>query len=1101
MPKSNTLSLTRIFLYNWHRFSNHVIPVTNDLYITGENGTGKSTILDALQLVLIGNATQVHFNQAAQNDRTRSTRSIGTYTLAKIDEVYLRNNNTVSYIVLEFTDDMNQDKQSVGVCIETNADRSTERTHFLLAEALNPDLYVVEGIGRDRRSLRPILKSRRSPAIFDQNEITRYQGELLNRLGGLNTLFFELLGQALTFKPIYNVHDFVAKMILQPYRIDLTPMQEAQRDLREVEHLAEVVKTQIKALQDIVEKQDKLCCLRQQHMASTILLALFQLEEIKNTLKRTENQIASRNKELLAVTTSLQTIEDNIKETEDKREAAQKRLLQNDSKQQRDTLTEAIKDGQERVREIQQRWDNLKTRMETLSSNLRIVIKSDVLADDGLKVIKSLFTAIVNPTPAAVIPEEVLSAIEQSNLILKDIHTQKQESLYELKRKIIELQAQQAPLQKIKDRLEQENAIQYPPHVERLRAYITQRLGVRPSLVCELLNIPDERWQNAVEAQLGPRRFNLVVPPEHFNRALQVLDDARARQRIYHVGLLDLERLQEDGLRPAQSGSLAEKVETREEAIRPYIDMVLGNIITCETLEDLRRHRRAITAEVMVYNEATAYAIDPQSYRPLCIGSRAKQSQLADVTRDLKDIEQQLKQLVPQEKYDSEFLRTLERISNLLLIVQPILSEPLDESPILARIAEQEKQLRALNLVEVKDLEDTIEDCKRKIREWQKEHDALIKKQGGIEKSKEKLEDDKKNSQNDFDAKSTELEQHRALTSDAFIEAEKMQSHYQKQTRKDAVVAIEDQKTKLNTEIEEKKKQLFASTLLYNTNYPPGVAQDNMEHEPFYRNERQRLEETELSTKEELIKKVRRQTEDQLRQDILHKLAEQVEKARKALGRINSILATTTFHGKSYHLIHPVNELRRGYYDIIQASASLGKDSLYESTFYQEYQETCDLFFDILLRTPRTPDEQKEQDQLVDYRNYLKYDIETTNADGRKTSLAKTLLDRSGGETQTPFYVAIAASFASLYKVGEQLRRPTIRLAIFDEAFSKMDQRYIESALEIFRRFNLQIIVATPPDRTPYLGPKMHTSLALVLQDDIVRIETLQRYLDELPEN
>lgn len=97
--------------------------------------------------------------------------------------------------------------------------------------------------------------------------------------------------------------------------------------------------------------------------------------------------------------------------------------------------------------------------------------------------------------------------------------------------------------------------------------------------------------------------------------------------------------------------------------------------------------------------------------------------------------------------------------------------------------------------------------------------------------------------------------------------------------------------------------------------------------------------------------------------------------------------------------------------------------------------------------------------------NYLSYDIHISNPDGRITSLARTLLQRSGGETQTPFYVAIAASFASLYKVGEQLRRPTIRLAIFDEAFSKMDQRYIESALEIFRRFNLQIIAATPPDR------------------------------------
>jgi hypothetical protein len=45
-----------------------------------------------------------------------------------------------------------------------------------------------------------------------------------------------------------------------------------------------------------------------------------------------------------------------------------------------------------------------------------------------------------------------------------------------------------------------------------------------------------------------------------------------------------------------------------------------------------------------------------------------------------------------------------------------------------------------------------------------------------------------------------------------------------------------------------------------------------------------------------------------------------------------------------------------GELQIHQIPFTLGKDSLYESTFYQEHLEICDCFFDILLHTPDTED-------------------------------------------------------------------------------------------------------------------------------------------------
>jgi uncharacterized protein YPO0396 len=104
----------------------------------------------------------------------------------------------------------------------------------------------------------------------------------------------------------------------------------------------------------------------------------------------------------------------------------------------------------------------------------------------------------------------------------------------------------------------------------------------------------------------------------------------------------------------------------------------------------------------------------------------------------------------------------------------------------------------------------------------------------------------------------------------------------------------------------------------------------------------------------------------------------------------------------------------------------------------------------------------------------------------------------SGGETQTPFYVTIAASFAQLYHINERHQRPTIRLVAFDEAFSKMDQDRIGATLELLQSFGLQIITATPLERCEYLVPHICTNLVLTAVGDTVLVEPYRNYAARL---
>ena len=84
----------------------------------------------------------------------------------------------------------------------------------------------------------------------------------------------------------------------------------------------------------------------------------------------------------------------------------------------------------------------------------------------------------------------------------------------------------------------------------------------------------------------------------------------------------------------------------------------------------------------------------------------------------------------------------------------------------------------------------------------------------------------------------------------------------------------------------------------------------------------------------------------------------------------------------------------------------------------------------------------------------------------------QTLNTKSGGETQTPFYIAVLASFAQLYRTSDATSfGNTVRLVVFDEAFNKMDSDRITESVRLLRKMGLQAIVCTPPDKVADIMP------------------------------
>lgn len=142
-----------------------------------------------------------------------------------------------------------------------------------------------------------------------------------------------------------------------------------------------------------------------------------------------------------------------------------------------------------------------------------------------------------------------------------------------------------------------------------------------------------------------------------------------------------------------------------------------------------------------------------------------------------------------------------------------------------------------------------------------------------------------------------------------------------------------------------------------------------------------------------------------------------------------------------------------------------------DTRFLDKYQDVMEDLFKQIVDTSSTNDTSNELlsniEKYTDYRSYLDFDLIVYNIDTKEEQrLSKMIKKKSGGETQTPFYIAVLASFAQLYHVNEtgELAN-TSRLIIFDEAFSKMDRGRIKEAVRLLRKFNLQVIISCPTDK------------------------------------
>lgn len=1041
--------MTKIRLINWHYFVNETIDINGSFLLSGENKAGKSTIIDAVQYVLTTDPRK--FNKAANE---KSKRDLKGYVRCKTgaegqNYKYKSSDNIISYVAVEFYDDKTNRNFVIGVKIDSPDENTTPSVKWYVVEGCIKDITFLTG-NRPSTDNELKIRDKKLPLIHQQREA---KSQIMRRLGNLNERFFSLLPLSVAFKPMEDVKEFIYKFILEEHSIDIVPLQNSIRSLDELSQLMKDVEKRISQLDVILQLNNNIESNEMDSAVNDILLIIAEIESKNNIISNIEREIRL-NKSKIAEAEERFNISD----------------AQYQSKSSEISDLKAAMDTGEcacLIRECENALERCKGNLASAEKQLdkiKVCIRQvketqKALSGSGIEDIDAgIFSDPDCDTSLRIETAERLK--EKTDMLLKEYRPKEYETSNEIKKITDCIEKLENEVRQLKN-----NKKSYPEDTVGLKAAVEEefsKAGIRSHayILCDLIEINDSLWQGAVEGYLNTQKFYIIVEPRYYDIAAQVYD--RVKKKISGVGLVNTLKIPVDA--ELSEDSLARKVTSQNIFAMQYINFLLGKVHCCNSIDELKSYPTAITPECMLYHNHALRKIPEKVYAVPYIGPYAAKRQLEIKSEELNKKRSSREDL-------NKFLANIKKTVELLeeLPAQAIIDNINAASSF--KTANEEYSAAKLRLDEARDeasKDSTYFRLGNKIESAEKELKVIGEQKTDALKSSEKLKNSSENLQKQGDSLTEEVMQFEirlAEYENKNMTAVGLAKQKYTLSRKDKSPenVIKNFSPK-RTELTNKRNLLEQELIRSQMQYDGGELGTGCEMMPRYIDEMDKLVRSELTKYESQLKETRDVCETIFRQSFLAQLGEQITRAKSAFANLNRALNGVSYGEDSYYFEVSKNKQKSAFYDMIISENNIRHDSdtFFSNAFEDEYEEQIsELFAKITLGDGA---DEKAVREYTDYRSYLDFDIRITNKSGEVKYFSKIYGDMSGGEAQTPYYVAIAASFAQLYNAD------TIRLIVLDEAFDKMDDERIESMMKFFNSMGFQVILGTPPGKIEIIG-------------------------------
>jgi energy-coupling factor transporter ATP-binding protein EcfA2 len=1081
--------LTKIKLVNWHLFSNQTIEIKDNALISGENGSGKSTLLDAMQYLLVGGRSGAKFNIAATDDAKRTLDGYVRGRIGAENKEYLRTGDVITHLALEFFDEQSKTYSIIGCVIDLPKNSNMKERFYILEEfSVHDDFFMEKKYPRDYKSMKAYLKA--LDIEFVPFETQKKYKDALARFFGMDAVkYAKILPKALAFRSI-DLQAFVFEFLLDDDPIDIQSLKNNVAQLKKVE-------AQIKKDKEKLEKLDIITQLGEDITQNKNQQAINVLIDQLNWVEKREAFIRQNEEKLVKIDQELENLREAKKQLDDLIEENDATILNLERAKNDHDLSRTLSSYQEQLKKKENEYETQKEIVTQVKESIEkefntIKELTNLLPVSSLKAFVQYYQQNQDQLNTEELTEHLSQITVEVSSYLQAYHTERNNVETDKSELSDEIRNAQQRLSQLRRHVKT-----YPIHVEKLLNAINQGLSehynkeIRVRPLCELIEVEDERWRNAIEGYLNTQRFDIIVDPAYFNDALDIYEQVKVEQRIYGVGLVNTQKLK--AYEQINPDTLAEKVSTDHLYARLYVNMMLNSTQCVENVHDLKNYHRAITPSCMTYSNHTARQINPRAYEVPYIGKRATQMQIEIETKHLVELENQMDKLYDISDKNDRIVRLLNQSKSNQLVHQnqirfmEIIKQTRRE---LGHIEEQIHSLGSDKALEKLDQQIENERSNRKTNRLDSEklvgmiatkRDEKQRTLETIEDIKDKLEDYVKNQK--IVAQQNPEKLSMANTQFYALKIKFKNDH-------DAITTyLASSNTSLNSQIIKAEADLVNQMKQYITAYHFGAA-------PTLNDLLQFEQEANIIRNNNLVKyeaeatELRRNSEIGFKEEFVNKLRASIENAQQQIAELNLALKGKTFGSDSYQLICKASDQPeyKLYYEIIMGYDAVGQHTLFTEGLSKKNEAILmELFEKIASNDP-------EYDQLtykfLDYRNYMSYDIEVTNLNGNTSFFSKVSREKSGGETQVPFYIVIAASFQQLLTRNRRVDSGCI--VLFDEAFNNMDESRIDAMMKFYNSLSIQLLISVPPQRVSNIIQFVNTSLVIVKDNDYAMVQAFK---------
>lgn len=1068
---------TKIGLNNWHYIDRKVLSLNESInFFTGHSGSGKSTVIDAMQIVLYANTDgRGFFNKAAADDSDRSLIEYlrGMINIGENNQIsYRRNKNFSSTIVLEMEQSATKEKECIGVVFDVDtATNEIGRLFFWHRGGMLPGDYRTKErtmtIGEVREYLQ---KNREREEYFYTSNNEHFRRNLYDvYLGGLDMEKFpRLFKRAIPFRMNIRLEDFVKEYICMEQDIHIEDMQESVRLYGRMCRKIEAAMGEIAELNRIEEQyrafeegQEQLAGLHYRQEKLRVL----QLQE---EIRKTQEQLGLWQADLGLL---------REKEQESERQSADlERQYHEINMQLTDTgyalLEEklhSLEDASARLGRSEEKWKALSARLAAWED---VESVSNQALNDMDKFRDGRITA-----------EEIARLKKSLAGVHGEADSEQREAASELRGLKKEARLLEGELGELRS-----GKTSYPRELTLARSEIEQQLyeklgkRVQVRILADLLEIRDEKWRNAVEGFLAWNKLALMVEPKYVKAAMEVYEGLDPK-KYWRVSVVDTERLTKEE-RQVKPGALAEEVKAGETYVKAYVDFLLGNVQKCENTEELRSCRTGVTADCRLYQNYQLRRLNPDNYTKYAyIGEKSKQQRQKELSTQLERLQEKLARYQKAEALAQEIL-SLEYLPDTTEEYQSLLEDVKEKQQKEQELGELRNRMEELNSGIVEELKagraeitgkqnavrEELDRIKRQI--WEKER-ALENGSARLTGKNEEL----------LNAQSTLRGSDRDEEAFGAYIGEYRNPRYAKLLEETAE-AMEQ----AEAACEERKDRLVEVRTLYLKNHPQRDFSASAENNEDYR---KLLSELQCGELEEYRKKAGAQAKsavEHFKEDFIYKIRSAIREAYVRRDELNRIIRNLDFGKDRYQFRIGRSKGRDGeFYDMfMDEDLNIDPSTLspsvehqmnlfsmsHENKYGHMIRELLDLFIPPENATAAELEEaRKNMEKYADYRTYLSFEMEQiVEGDEQRLviGLSKMIKKNSGGEGQNPLYIALLASFAQAYRINlsaRASRRPTIRLVVLDEAFSKMDAEKVASCIDLIRSLGFQAIISATNDK------------------------------------